>query len=51
MRRSDRDEIAIRRRKGYSYEDIGDAMGRAPSAIWNEVRRNRVRGRYVPSKA
>lgn len=51
MRRSDRDEIAILRRKGYSYEDIGDAMGRAPSAIWNEVRRNRVRGRYVPSKA
>lgn len=26
-------------------------MGRAPSAIWHEVRRNRVRGRYDPRKA
>lgn len=31
--------------------DIGEAMGRAASAIWNEVKRNRTRGRYVPKKA
>ncbi len=26
-------------------------MGRAKSAVWNEWKRNRVRGRYVPQKA
>ena len=39
------------KRKGYSFAEIGKAMGRAKSAVWNEVRRNRTRGRYVAKKA
>lgn len=39
------------REKGYSYEDIGKALKRAPSAVWNEVSRNRTKGRYDPKKA
>jgi IS30 family transposase len=39
------------RKKGYSYEDVGKALKRAPSAIWNEVSRNKVKGVYDPVKA
>ena len=39
------------RKKGYSYEDVGDALQRASSAIWNEVERNKVNGIYDPLKA
>jgi transposase, IS30 family len=39
------------KRKGYSWTDIGTAMGRAKSAVWTEWRRNKVKGRYVPKKA
>lgn len=39
------------KRKGYSYTDIAREMERSKSAIWNEIHRNRVRGRYVPKKA
>ncbi len=47
----ERDEIAILKRKGYSFAEIGKAMGRAKSAIWNEIMRNKVKGRYVAKKA
>lgn len=39
------------RRKGYSFADIGASMGRAKSAVWNEWKRNRVKGRYIAEKA
>jgi IS30 family transposase len=39
------------RKKGYSYENIARALGRAKSAIWSEVQRNKVRGKYNPKKA
>lgn len=37
--------------KGYSYQEVGDALKRAGSAIWNEVHRNKVNGKYDPVKA
>jgi IS30 family transposase len=39
------------KRKGYSFADIGKAMDRAKSSVWNEFCRNKVKGRYVPKKA
>jgi IS30 family transposase len=39
------------REKGYSYEDVGNALKRAGSAVWNEMRRNKVNGKYDPVKA
>lgn len=39
------------RKKGYSYKDVGDTLKRAPSAVWNEMRRNKVCGKYDPAKA
>ena len=51
LSRSERDEIYLLKKKGYSYEKIGDALGRAGSAIWNEVVRNQTKGVYVPRKA
>ena len=39
------------REKGYSYQDVGNALKRAGSAVWNEVHRNRVNGKYDPVKA
>ncbi|MFZ1626581.1 MAG: IS30 family transposase [Candidatus Moraniibacteriota bacterium] len=44
-------EISILLRKGYSYRKIGKAMGRSPNSIAYEVRRNSVRGKYIPLKA
>ena len=38
-------------KKGYSFNNIGDALGRAKSAIWTEVNRNLVKGTYDPKKA
>lgn len=48
---ADRDEMSLLRQKGYSYKDIGKAMGRAKSAIWTEMQLNKVNGTYVPVKA
>lgn len=39
------------RQKRYTYQEIGRVLERAASAIWNEVRRNKVRGNYDPVKA
>lgn len=39
------------RRKGYSYADIGGALGRDAGAIWREVERNKTNGAYDPRKA
>lgn len=37
--------------KGYSYEAIGLALGRAKSAIWNELHRNKTKEIYTPKLA
>lgn len=39
------------KKKRYSFADIGKVLGRAGSAIWNEIRRNRVRRKYDSRKA
>ena len=39
------------REKGYSYQDIGEALKRAESAVWNEMHRNRVNSKYDSVKA
>ncbi|MDO8620844.1 MAG: IS30 family transposase, partial [Candidatus Levybacteria bacterium] len=41
----------ILREKGYSYKEIGKALKRAESSVWNEMYRNQVMGRYDPIKA
>ncbi len=48
---TERDEIFLLKQKGYSYEDIGKAIGRAKSAVWNECIRNKTKGVYTPQKA
>jgi IS30 family transposase len=39
------------KKKGYSYVDIGESMGRAGSAVWNEIHRNTVKKKYDSQKA
>jgi IS30 family transposase len=39
------------RRKNYSYSDVGEALGRAPNAIWYECAQNKTSGGYDPQKA
>lgn len=39
------------RKKGYTYREIGDALRRAHGAVWNEMKRNQVKGKYHPVKA
>ena len=39
------------RKKEYTYREISDALGRAHSAVWNEMKRNQVNGIYDPVKA
>jgi len=43
--------MCLLREKGYSYKEVGNALKRAGSAVWNEMQRNRVNGRYDPVKA
>lgn len=39
------------KKKRYRLQEIADALGRSVSTIWDELRRNRTRGRYDPAKA
>lgn len=41
IKKEERDEISILLKKGYSYSEIGDALGRDKSTISREVQRNR----------
>ena len=43
--------VTILRKKGLSYEDVGNALQRAASSIWNEVSRNKTDDEYDPVKA
>jgi len=51
LRRSDRLELSILRKKGYSIRSIAAAMERNPSSVSRELRNNAVRGRYDPARA
>ncbi|NKB25922.1 MAG: IS30 family transposase [Kiritimatiellae bacterium] len=46
LNRYEREVIAQMLKEKYSLSQIGRHLGRSPSTIWREFRRNRVRGRY-----
>src|SRR6266545_4417479 len=48
---AERSEIGILLGKNYSLRSIGDALGRSPNTISDEIRRNSVRTGYKPSSA
>ena len=49
--KTERLEIALLKSKKYSIRDIARALGRSPSSICEEIRRNSVRKSYDPTKA
>lgn len=49
--RSERNELSILLKKGYSYRSISRAIKKSPSSISREVKDNSVYGRYDPEKA
>jgi len=51
IQKSERDEIAILLKKGYSYRSISYALDRSVSNISNEINNNSVKGEYDPIKA
>lgn len=51
LSKNERNEIAILRRRKYSFEDIAEALGRSISTISDEFKRNRVGKSYNPKKA
>ncbi len=51
FRQNERNEIAILLKKGYSLRDIGHALGRSPSSVSREIKRNSVGGIYYSRKA
>lgn len=44
-------ELSILRKKGHSIRAIAEAMGRNPSSVGRELKRNAVKGQYDPEKA
>lgn len=51
FKRSDRIELSILLKKGYSYRDIGDEIGKNASSISREIKENSTKGIYDPIKA
>jgi IS30 family transposase len=51
LSKSERHEIAILRKKKYSFRDIAKALCRSVSSICDEWQRGRVRRKYDPEKA
>lgn len=49
--KTDRMELSILLKKGYSLRDIGSALGKNPSSVSREIKRNSVNGEYGPHKA
>ena len=49
--KTERNEISILLNKGYSIRDIALALGRSPSSISREIKKNSVKGQYVADKA
>lgn len=51
IRKTERLELAILRKKEFSIRDIAQAMGRNPSSVSRELKCNEVARRYDPKKA
>ncbi len=51
FKQSDRDEISILLKKGYSHREIAGAIRKNHSSISREIKINSTRGTYDPSKA
>lgn len=49
--KTERLELAVLLKKGYSIRSIAEAMVRSPSSVSREVARRSVKGRYDPEKA
>lgn len=49
--KDERNEISVLLKKGYSIRDIADALGRDPSSVSREIKKNSVNGQYDPRKA
>lgn len=49
--KTERLEIALLLRKGYSYRDMSAVLGRSHTSISREVTQNKVNGAYDPKKA
>jgi IS30 family transposase len=49
--KSERNELSILLRKGYSHRDAAKALGKHHSAVSREIERNSVKGTYEPAKA
>lgn len=51
FKQSDRDEISILLKKGYSHRDIADAIGKDHSSVSREINNHKTKGVYDPRKA
>ena len=49
--KTERNELSILLKKGYSRREIADSLGKDHSSITREINRNKVRGIYEPIKA
>ena len=49
--KSERNELSILLKKGYSYRTIAPILGKSPPSIGREVKRNTVNDEYDPTKA
>lgn len=49
--KDDRNELAILLKKGVTQKDIAFALGKHPSSIGREIKRNSVKGEYLSHKA
>lgn len=51
IKQSDRNEISILLKKGYSHREIAEAIGKNHSSVSREIKANSVKGSYDPHKA
>lgn len=49
--KDERNELAILSKKGYLQKDIAEVLGKHPSSISRELKKNKVNGEYVSKKA
>lgn len=49
--KDERNELAILLKRGYSLREIAEVLGRNPSSVSREIKRNSVKGEYVSNKA
>lgn len=49
--KTERLELSILLKKGYSLREIGSALGKNPSSVSREIKKNQVKGRYDSNKA